>query len=204
MKEGMKIQVLIPVLLLSMGASIAQGQALPTAESSMASNLGPNLPNLDGVFHYSLSASEVIQFGYYGSGNTTNATDFSGNAAYTSPNTTRPFSMLFSGGVAIADQSAGGTQSFWSISASQGYVTRHWIFNISDSFSFLPQSPTTGLSGIAGVGDLGIAPIQGPSEGPAGGVLSVSGNRVANGLSGSVERQITPATSISGVGSWSI
>jgi hypothetical protein len=204
MKEGMKIQTLISVLLLSMGASIAQGQALPTAESSMASTLGPNLPNLDGVFHYSLSASEVIQFGYYGSGETTYATDLSGNAAYTSPNTTRPFSMLFAGGVVLADQTAGGTTSFWNISASQGYVTRHWIFNISDSFSYLPQSPTTGLSGIAGVGDLGSIPTQGPGAGPIGSIITTSGDRIGNAVSGSVERTLTRNTSISGSGSWGV
>ena len=200
----MKIQTLISVLLLSMGASIAQGQALPTAESSLAPTLGPNLPNLDGVFHYALSASEVIQFGYYGSGETTNATDLSGNAAYTSPNTTRPFSVLFAGGVILADQSGGGTTSFWNISASQGYVTRHWIFNISDSFSFLPQSPTTGLSGIAGVGDLGSTPIQGPGAGPIGGIITTSGDRIGNAVSGSVERTLTRNTSISGSGTWGV
>lgn len=200
----MKIQTLISVLLLSMGASIAQGQALPTAESSMASTLGPNLPNLDGVFHYSLSASEVIQFGYYGSGQTTNATDLSGNAAYTSPNTTRPFSMLFAGGVILADQAGGGTNSFWNIAASQGYVTRHWIFNISDSFSYLPQSPTTGLSGIPGVGDVGAVPTQGPGAGPIGGIITTSGDRIGNAVSGSVERTLTRNTSISGSGSWGV
>jgi hypothetical protein len=204
MKEDMKIQTLISALLLSMVSSIAQGQALPTAESSMVSTLGPNLPNLDGVFHYSLSASEVIQFGYYQSGETTYATDFSGNAAYTSPSATRPFSMLFAGGVILANQSAGGTSSFWNLSASQGYVTRHWIFNISDSFSYLPQSPTTGLSGIPGVGDLGAVPIQGPGAGPIGGIITTSGDRIGNAVSGSVERTLTRNTSISGSGSWGV
>jgi hypothetical protein len=204
MKEGMKIQTLISALLLSMVSSIAQGQALPTAESSMVSTLGPNLPNLDGVFHYSLSASEVIQFGYYQSGETTYSTDLSGNAAYTSPSATRPFSMLFAGGVILANQAGGGTTSFWNLSASQGYVTRHWIFNISDSFSFLPQSPTTGLSGIAGVGDLGAFPTQGPGSGPIGGIITTSGDRIGNSVSGSVERTLTRNTSISGSGSWGV
>ena len=55
------------------------------------------------------------------------------------------------------------------MSVSQGYIARNWVFNISDSFSFLPQSPTTGLSGIAGVGDLGSTPVQGPWKGRLGG-----------------------------------
>ncbi|MBB5339827.1 hypothetical protein [Tunturiibacter gelidoferens] len=200
----MKIQTLILALLLSMATSIAQGQALPTAESSMASTLGPNLPDLDGVFHYALSASEVIQYGYYKSGETTYATDLSGNAAYTSRSTARPFSVLFAGGVILGNQTGNGTSTFWNISASQGYVTRHWIFNISDSFSFLPQSPTTGLSGIAGVGDLGALPIQGPSAGPIGDILTTNGDRIGNGLSGSVEREISRNTSISGSGNWGV
>jgi len=200
----MKIQTLISALLLSMVASIAQGQALPTAESSMSSALGPNLPDLDGVFHYSLSASEIVELGFDQSGDTSYSTDFSGNAAYTSRSTVKPFSVLFAGGVIIGNQSGQGTTSFWNIAASQGYVTRHWVFNISDSFSFLPQSPTTGLSGIPGVGDLGSVPIQGPGGGPIGSILTTSGDRIGNGLSGSVERQLTRDTSISGSGSWGV
>ena len=46
--------------------------------------------------------------------------------------------------------------------------------------------------------------MQGPVEGPAGGILTVSGNRYQNTLSGSAERQISHDTSISGSGSWSV
>lgn len=204
MKEDMKIQTLIFGLLLAMAPSLAQGQALPTAESSMSSALGPNLPNLDGVFHYALSASEVLQFGYYGNGETTYATNLSANAAYTGRSTARPFSVLFAGGVIFGNQAGQGTNSFWNIAASQGYVTRNWIFNVSDSFSYLPQSPTTGLSGIPGVGDLGSTPVQGPGAGPIGTILTTSGDRIGNSLTGSVERQISHNSSISGSGSWGV
>jgi hypothetical protein len=203
MKEGMKIRIAMSALLLTANV-ICHAQAVPTAESSMSSNLGPNLPSLDGVLHYALSASEIIQYGYYGPGDVSHSTDLTGNVAYTSPSTVRPFSVLFAGGVLLANQSGQGTSTFWNIAASQGYVTRHWVFNVSDSFSFLPQSPTTGLSGIAGVGDLGAFPVQGPSAGPAGGILTVSGDRISNGLGGSVERQIAANTSISGSGSWGV
>jgi hypothetical protein len=165
---------------------------------------GLSFTPLDGVFHYALNASEIAQLGYYGPSQTTYSTILSGNAAYTAKSEVRPFNMLFAGGVVLTNQHGQGTTSFWNVAASQGYVTRHWIFNITDSFSFLPQSPTTGLSGIAGVGDLGATPVQGPVAGPAGGVLSTAGNRIANFLTGSVERQIDHATSISGNGSWSV
>ncbi len=203
MKEGMKIRIATSALLLTT-SFVCHAQAVPTAESSMSSNLGPNLPSLDGVVHYALSASEVIQYGYYGPGDVSHATDLTGDVAYTSQSTVRPFSLLFAGGVVLANQSGQGTSTFWNIAASQGYVTRHWVFNIADSFSFLPQSPTTGLSGIPGVGDQGAFPVQGPASGPAGGILTVSGDRISNGLSGSVERQVAANTSISGSGSWGV
>jgi hypothetical protein len=200
----MKIRLAITALLLTV-SSISQGQAVPTATTSMVpGSSGLSFYPLDGVFHYALTGSETIQFGYFGPSQTTYSTVLSGNAAYTAKSEVHPFSMLFAGGVVLANQSGQGTTSFWNVAASQGYVTRHWIFNISDSFSFLPQSPTTGLSGIAGVGDLGAIPVQGPGEGPAGGVLSTAGNRIGNSLTGSVERQIDHATSISGNGFWSV
>src|SRR5467141_72236 len=117
MRKVMKIRITISSLLLIL-PSIAEGQAVPTAVAPISSIGGsPIVPNLDGVLHYAVSGSEIIQFGNYGSGH---------------------------------------------VAASQGYTARHWIFNVSDSFSFLPQSPTTGLSGIPGVGDLGSIPVQGP------------------------------------------
>lgn len=200
----MKFRIAVAALLLTTGP-LSYGQAVPTNGTAMTSGSGgPNLPSLDGIVHYALSASEIIQFGYYGPGRTTHATTLSGDVAYNAKSTVRPFSLVFAGGIILGNQSGQGTTYFSSVAVSQGYVTRNWVFNISDSFSFLPQSPTTGLSGIAGVGDLGSIPVQGPVEGPAGGIYSISGNRIANSLGGSVERQISHDTSISGSASWSV
>jgi hypothetical protein len=206
MKIQMKIQIVLPVLFLTM-SSISYGQAAPAGVATITPNATSsplNLPTLDGVVHYALSASEIVQLGYYGSGEVTSSSTLSGDVAYTGKSTVRPFSLLFAGGVLLPNQTGQSVSTFENIAVSQGYITKRWVFNVSDSFSFLPESPTTGLSGIPGVGDLGVVPIQGPVQGPAGGVLSVSGNRIANAVSGSVERQITPATSISGSGSWSV
>ena len=172
--------------------------------SSMTTNtVGPNLPDLDGIVHYALSASEIAQLGYYGSGVTTYSTTLSGNVSYTAKSIVYPTNLILSAGVILANQQSQGTTGYVNAALSQGYVTRGWNFNISDSFSFLPQSPTTGLSGIPGVGDLGSTPVQGPVAGPAGGIFSSAGNRYANALSGSAERQFGRATSISGSGTWS-
>jgi hypothetical protein len=206
MKNIMKFRLAAPALLLTVG-SLCYGQAVPaggTPMSPMTTNtVGPNLPDFDGIVHYALTASEVAQLGYYGSGVTTYSTALSGDVSYTAKSVTLPTNLVLAGGVSLANQSAQGTTEFVNAALSQGYVTRSWVFNISDSFSFLPQSPTTGLSGIPGVGDLGSTPVQGPVAGPAGGIFSTAGNRIANSLSGSAERQLGRSTSFSGSGTWS-
>jgi hypothetical protein len=202
MKDVMKIWIGVSALLLSVG-SLLHGQAVPNTTISSTGANSNGFP-LDGTLHYALTASEIVQFGFYGSGETTSSTNLSADAAYTSKSENRPFSMVLAGGVLLENGQGQGTNTYWNIAATQGYITRHWAFNISDSFSFLPQSPTTGLSGISGVGDLGAFPFQGPAQGPGGGVLTYSGDRLINQVNGSIERQISPATSISGSGSWSI
>jgi hypothetical protein len=204
MKDVMKIRIAVSMLVLTMSA-ISHGQAIPAGGSAMsAGTTGPNVTQLDGVLHYAVTASEIIQDGYYGPGEVTHGTALSGDVAYTAKSETLPFNMLFAGGIIFGNQSGQGTNYYLNTSVSQGLVTRGWVFNIADSVTYLPQSPTTGLTGIPGVGDLGSLPVQGPSEGPAGGVLSDAGNRVGNSLSGGVERRLNQDTSISGSGSWSI
>lgn len=202
----MKILIGLSALLLGAG-SLSYGQATPagsgyTTVSSTGSN--PNLPPLDGIVHYALSASQLVQFGFYGANVTTSSTALSGDIGYTAKSETMPFNMIVAGGVILSNGNGLGTTTFWNAAVTQGLISRHWALNVSDSFSFLPQSPTTGLSGIPGIGDLGSTPVSGPAQGPGGGVLTFSGNRVVNQLSGTAERQLGPKFSISGTGSYSI
>lgn len=197
----MKIRVGISTLfLISTMGSFACGQAVPAGMATM--NLDPDPFTLEGGLHYALSASEIVQLGYYASGEVTSSSALNGDMAYTTQNIVRPFSVILAGGVVLPNQSGQGVRTYVSVTASQGYVTGRWAFNLGDTFSYLPESPTTGVSGIAGVGDIGVTP--GPGTGPAGGILTVSNDRISNSLHGSVERQIGRATSISGAGSWSV
>ncbi|WP_260703637.1 hypothetical protein [Edaphobacter flagellatus] len=183
------------------------GQATPTAQAGItatpAAAAGPRISWLDGTVHYGLSATELLQFGYYGANNVTSTTALSGNVGYANLSQTHPFMMLYSGGVLIG-QGGQGTTTFQNIALSQSLVKGRWILGVNDSFSYLPQSPTAGVSGIAGVGQIGTVPIQGPSYGPTGGVLTYSGNRIGNTVGGDIERLLTGRTSISGQGSWSV
>ena len=93
MKKVTKIRIVISALFLTV-SPISQGQAVPTASTSMApSSSGLNFSPLDGVFHYALSASEIVQLGYYGPSQTTYSTAFSGNAAYTAKSSVRPWAI---------------------------------------------------------------------------------------------------------------
>ncbi len=199
----MKIRVVISALfLISTMGSFACGQAVPAGMATIS--LDPDPLTLEGGFHYALTASEIVQLGYYAAGEVTSSSALTGDMAYATQSMVRPFSAILAGGVVLPNQSGQGVRTYVDLTASQGYVTRRWAFNLGDTFSFLPESPTTGLSGIAGVGDIGVIPVQGPGTGPAGGILTVSNDRIGNSLHGSVERQIARATSISGIGAWTV
>lgn len=192
---------LATLAVIAASASIACAQAAPA--STMSPSVGPGLPSVDGIFHYALRASDMVEFGNSGS-STGNSAVLSGDAAYDSTSVVHPFNMVYAGGLLLGNQYGGHVTTFQNFAIYQGLVVGRWNFGISDSVSYLPQTPTLGLSGIPGVGDLGSQPVQGASSGPAGGALTNNATNVSNSLSGNVERQLTLRTSISGSGSWSI
>lgn len=180
------------------------GQAAPSATLQQtptpAGLAGSKVSWSDGTLHYALGASELVQVGYYGSGNVTTTTALTGNVGYVTLSDTAPFSLLYAGGVLIG-QGGQGSSTYQNIAASQQIIKGRWVIGISDAFSFLPQSPTVGIAGVSGVDPIGTIPGQGVANGPTGGVLTYSGNRIGNTVSGNIERLLTGKTSISGVGS---
>ena len=162
----------------------AQAQSIPAGVGSVP-NIGFQLPQLGGSFNYSLNVSELISTGFYNSG-TGYTTNISGDAAYLSGSTTHPFSAIYSGGYLAANSGQPNT-TYQGLALSQGYQTKNWNFQIQDAVSYLPESPVTGLSGIPGVGDLGIDPVPlGPDAGI--GILTDYGQRVSNTVTGSASR----------------
>ncbi len=185
-------------------SGMARGQAAPAASvSGPVFNPGPTLPAIDGTFQYALNASEGVQSGYFGGSGVTYSTNLSANLEYISPSQVHPFSMLYGGGVQLSSYSAANTQVYQNLTISQGWVGHGWALGASDSVSYLPQSPTTGLSGVPGVGDLGLQPAPDPNV-PAQLVLTNYGKRVSNSVNGSIERQLNGRTSLSGSASYGI
>jgi hypothetical protein len=199
----MKTSIALMTLMSGMSGSLL-AQAVPAGTTTgPVYNPGPSLPLIDGNFQYALTASEIIQFGYSGSSGQYYMTSLSGDAEYISKNSQRPFSLLYAGGLLLSSYSAQGVSTFQTLTASQGLVLGKWALGVTDSVSYLPQSPTTGLSGIPGVGDLGSQPLPDPQL-PGQTVLTNYARRISNYVSGNVERQLDPKTSLSGSGSYGI
>jgi hypothetical protein len=184
------IFLFLPLLLLI--GRPAFGQALPAAEASPIST-GFELPRTAGTLQYSVGVNENLSTGYYAQSGWDSATGVNGNLAFISSSKIYPFSMVFSGGRSWSTSGQPSTL-FLNLGLSQVITTRHWNFVLSDSVSYLPQTPSTGLSGIPGVGDLGVPPLQ---IGDAGqGVLTQYATRVGNNSSLSATSSLTGKTSI--------
>jgi hypothetical protein len=203
--RGFRTSLLAASLFCLPAAMMGQAEAGGTSVSNTmpANNFGFNLPSKLGTMTYSLSASEQVATGYSGGGAYTTTT-LNGNLGYLSKSETHPFSLVYSGGLFFSSESGtSNVNTYQNVSASQVFRTRSWVFVASDSFSFLPDSPTTGLSGIAGVGDVGIPPVQvGP--GPTQTILTNNASRIGNGLQGSATWQTTASLSFQGSAAWSV
>src|SRR2546426_942505 len=121
MRLPMKTWIPISMMLVALGCARSFGQATPTATEAVTPTpgvSGPKLSWVDGTVHYALTASEVVQLGYYGSGNTTSSTALSGNVGWASVSEFHPTTLLFAGGVLIG-QGGQGTSTFQNIAVSQ-------------------------------------------------------------------------------------
>ena len=195
--------IALQLLLLAGGAAIGQVDTSAVSNTMPTANFGFMLPSRLGTLSYSLTGSEMVSTAYSG-GSLYESTVGSGNLAYLSNSERDPFSAVISGGYLFNTGSSGvGSSGFADVAASQVYRTRAWVFVVSDGFSYLPQSPTTGFSGVPGLGDIGIPPVQ-TGAGPDQTILTNSGQRISNGLSGSATWQLTGSTDLQGSGSWQI
>lgn len=198
--RGFKANLLVASLLLLPVSVAGQEAAQTSVSNTMPSNdFGFNLPTHLGTLSYALSGSELVGTGY-GNGTYSSSTVLSGDLAYISKGENDPFSLVYSGGYLYSSVPGSPSSStFQNIAASQVFRTRSWIYVVSDSFNYLPESPTTGLSGIAGVGDVGVFPVQ-TGLGPSQNILTNYSRRIANGLQGSATWQLTPSLDLEGSG----
>lgn len=182
----------------------AYGQALP-ADTGTAPppGIGFSLPNIGGSFSYAVSVGELISSGFFNDSGVGATTNFSGDLAYVSKSERHPFSAVYSGGL-LLENSGQPTTYYQSLSFSQVLSTPRWNVVASDSISYLPESPVVGLSGIPGVGDLGVDPISVSPIAPGIGILTTYGPRISNTVGLSVSRNLTAKLSAQASGNYSI
>ncbi len=201
MRLTMKTYLVAPVILLAFG-SLAHAQDVPAVVVSTPT-FGFSLPSVEGTLTYSLNAAESVDTGY-GTGGVDTTTSLSGSLGYLSSSPDKPFSLVYSGGYLYSTMPGyPGSSTFQNLAASQVLTTRNWNFVVDDAVSYLPESPTTGLSGIPGVGDIGVEPVQ-IGDVPAQNIFTNYATRLGNGLSGSATRKISADLSMNASGSWQI
>jgi hypothetical protein len=188
--------------------AMSGAQALPAASASPISP-GFTLPNSAGTLQYALSASQSLTSNYLGNSGVASSTNLNGDLAFISSSPLDPFSAVFTGGRSWST-SGQLSYNYLNLSLSQAVNTHRWIFSLSDAVNYMPQTASTGLSGIPGAGDLGVTPVPTgvtpapTSANPGQGVLSGYSTRVANTSSLSLQRQITGKTSLNASGSYTL
>jgi len=183
-------------------ASSGYGQAAPAVTTS-APIQGFGIPDFRGSLSYAVSASESFTTGYNGGNGNVTSTNISGDVAYLSRSENHPFSAVYSGGFLGTTSGYQPSTTFQNLSLSQVFKKRKWSFIVANTVSYLPQSPTVGLSGIPGLGDLNIDPVQ-IGQGFGSGILSNYANRVTNYSSATATRNLTGSTSVEATGTYGI
>ena len=201
MKSGFNTVVCLLAISSCLGAASRLGaQASAPLYDPPPAYPGFQLPHVAGTLRYSLSGSGSFTAG----DNQVSRSGFavSGNLGYISRSPTSPFSLIYSGGESLGSN-YGNSALFQSLSASQVLTFKKWQVLFADSVSYLPSSPVGGLSGVAGIGDIGSAPVQvGNLAGDD--LQSNNGARINNNASASVGRKLTGRTSLTAAGSYEI
>lgn len=169
----------------------ADSQVVPSAT-------GPGGPLINGNLHYTFRYSQLAEFGSgIGDWQTANA---SADVDYANDKERHPFSLNYTGGYTwtIAGPSYT-TGMFQRLLLSQGLAWRKWSATMSDDVSYSPQAPTTGFSGIPGIGE----PIGGSNPLPPSSqsILTVNTHVVDNIANIKFEERLNYATTLSAGGS---
>ena len=159
---------------------------------------GPKALPGSGIVHYALHYSQTAEFGSsLGDWQTSSA---SATADYANNKTNVPFSLNYSGGYTwTLTGPAYATGLFQHLFLSQGFVWDKWNAVASDDVSYRPQAPTTGFSGIPGIGEpIGVSSPAPPSSQS---ILTLNTHVVDNTVAGDLSRRVGSAYSVSVGGS---
>ena len=166
--------------------------------SSAGAQVAPEATQGAAHVDYSMHYSQTAEFG----GNIGNwqTSAVSGLVDYSNANERLPLSLTFTGGYTFTFAGPSYTTGlFEHLLISQGIVWRRWSMTITDNVSYRPQAPTTGFSGIPGIGE----PIGTPSPAPPSSesILTLNTHVVDNIASVDLNDRFNYATTLSAGGS---
>jgi hypothetical protein len=189
----MKTILKLAIFLLTVSAA-ASAQVSPAAT-------GPNTVPISGNLQYAFRYAQAAQFATIEP--TVQTSAVSGTLNYANMNERRPFVLDYGGGYTwtlLGPEYETGL--FQRMRISQGSDFHKWKFLVSDDVSYLPQSPTTGFSGVPGTGE----PIGVPNPAPSTSqtILTLNTHALDNMVSGEVVHAISFATTVSANGGWEI
>ncbi len=178
---------------------LAHAQDIP-AVTGPVSYEGFQLPTTLGTLTYGLSGSAGTRTGYTNSGGNVMTINGSGEVGYLSNSTTHPFTLTYSGGY-VYYSSGLNSAFFQNLTLTQGFNAGRYKVLITDNVSYLPEAPVGGLSGVPGLGDIGVSTT--PSTNGTD-ILTGQAARAMNTISGNVSRDLTGSTSVSVGGTYFI
>lgn len=159
-----------------------------------ASATGPGVAPAARGFQYAFRYSGGVQTS--DTIDTTQTSNVSGSVAYANANKEKPFTMEYAGGytwnLAGPDYQSG---QFHRMDLTQGFAYRRWKLSLRDDVAYLPQSPTTGFSGIPGIGEIIGAPNPNPSTSQT--ILTVNTHVLNNNAQGTLEHTLNYSTTLS-------
>jgi hypothetical protein len=188
----MKTTSILPCFFFLAACFTARAQAVPEATGPGGSPTGNERTQ------YALRYSQTGQFSSTISNS--QSSTLSGSAGYANQNEHLPFSLNYAGGFAwTLTGTPYNSGQFHRLYLSQGIDSHKWKILLSDDVSYLPQSPTTGFSGIPGIGE----PIGGTSPAPPSSsqsILAFNTHAINNQGNGELTYDVNSATSFSAGG----
>lgn len=188
-------QALLCVLCFLSVSAVAAAQSVPV-ETGSPLYTGFQMPTAGGNLSYALSAGERLSTGYGPQIGTVSATVLSGNLGFITPSARMPTTVSYTGGYLFI--TFGQPSSFFhDFAISQAYNTKRWKLTLSDSLTYLPETPTSGIFGIVGAGTTtGVTNAQG--------VLIPFATQITNTVLGNATRELTGKTAATATGFYSI
>lgn len=158
---------------------------------------GPSEQPISSRLNYAVRYSQNAQLNSYNPD--LQMSTVSGSLNYTNAKEHLPFLANYAGGytwtLSGPDYETGVFQHMF---LSQGIISHRWKLNVSDNISYLPSSPTTGFSGIPGTGEpIGV---KNPGSQTGQTILTLNTHFIDNFASGTLERALSFATTVSASG----